>query len=124
VILIAITLIAAIAIAGFVFGLFGTFTSTAQVSITAVNCVQATGKCTLTFHNVGNSATTATGCSYSGQGGGAGTLTGAPITIGAGATVPANVCTAAAAFGTVGQAVSGSVSLSNGGSALFSGTWQ
>ncbi len=36
VILIAITLIAAIAIAGFVFGLFGSFTSNAQVSVTGV----------------------------------------------------------------------------------------
>ena len=40
VILIAITLIAAIAIAGFVFGLFGSFTSSARVSGFAIN-VQA-----------------------------------------------------------------------------------
>ncbi|MEM3671163.1 MAG: type IV pilin N-terminal domain-containing protein [Thermoprotei archaeon] len=37
VILIAITLIASIAIAGFVFGLFGSFTSTAQISVIATS---------------------------------------------------------------------------------------
>jgi flagellin-like protein len=38
VILIAITLIAAIAIAGFVFGLFGSFTSSPQLTSAAVSC--------------------------------------------------------------------------------------
>ena len=52
VILIAITLIASIAIAGFVFGLFGSFTSTAQISVIATyipaNLVSTTSGSTTT----------------------------------------------------------------------------
>src|SRR5437870_4250867 len=57
VILIAITLIAAIAIAGFVFGLFGSFTSSAQVSAGVTSCttanVGADLRCTLSVANTG-----------------------------------------------------------------------
>ena len=48
VILIAITLIAAIAIAGFVFGLFGSFTSSGQVSLLATNIPAPTTAAALT----------------------------------------------------------------------------
>ncbi|HXX72938.1 MAG TPA: archaellin/type IV pilin N-terminal domain-containing protein, partial [Candidatus Acidoferrales bacterium] len=64
VILIAITLIAAIAIAGFVFGLFGTFTSTAQVQASVTSCVQNAGGdelCNLVLTNSGNANTATTG---------------------------------------------------------------
>ena len=57
VILIAITLIAAIAIAGFVFGLFGSFTSNAQVTATAT-CVAGTAQpCTVYLSNTGTANT-------------------------------------------------------------------
>jgi archaeal type IV pilus assembly protein PilA len=58
VILIAITLIAAIAIAGFVFGLFGSFTSSAQVTATA-SCVAAgtPPTCTVSLSNTGTAST-------------------------------------------------------------------
>ena len=53
VILIAITLIAAVAIAGFVFGLFGSFTSTAQISVSASNCSISQHHCIVSFINTG-----------------------------------------------------------------------
>src|SRR5215471_8647997 len=65
VILIAITLIAAIAIAGFVFGLFGTFTTTAQVSASSVTCTHAgvgASNCVIVLSNTGNSPATAISC--------------------------------------------------------------
>ena len=57
VILIAITLIAAIAIAGFVFGLFGSFTSNAQVTATASCTAGASGTCTVNLSNTGTANT-------------------------------------------------------------------
>ena len=56
VILIAITLIAAIAIAGFVFGLFGSFTSNAQVTATAT-CKASGATCVVTLSNTGTANT-------------------------------------------------------------------
>ena len=137
VILIAITLIAAIAIAGFVFGLFGSFTASARVSVISANCaIGATNTyvCSLSLSNTGNAATALTSCSMTGAGGGAGTLAatgGIPLTIAAGATLPIDTDTITCAAPTAliallpsaGTSVSGSVSLSNGGSALFSATW-
>ncbi|MDG6980843.1 MAG: hypothetical protein JRN51_06980, partial [Nitrososphaerota archaeon] len=57
----AITRIAAIAIAGFVFGLFGSFTSGARVSGTAT-CPpgSTTGTCVVTLSNTGTAGTTVT----------------------------------------------------------------
>lgn len=58
VILIAITLIAAIAVAGFVFGLFGSFTSTPQLQATNVVCgttgTAAAVTCTFSLTNSGS----------------------------------------------------------------------
>jgi len=134
VILIAITLIAAIAIAGFVFGLFGTFTSTARIAATTVTCSHngATGGlayCQLTLTNTGNSAATAEGCSFTGtNGGGAGTLS-ASITVIAAETpsittsAPVTAYCVAAVATIQGTQATGSVGLSNGGSALFSGSF-
>src|SRR5712692_9050845 len=56
VILIAITLIAAIAIAGFVFGLFGSFTSSATVSVQVQTCAVTGLVCTLTVSNSGTAS--------------------------------------------------------------------
>src|SRR5208337_978130 len=66
VILIAITLIAAIAVAGFVFGLFGTFTSSATLSINSSTVVctvplAGVGTCTMTVDNTGSGATSLNG---------------------------------------------------------------
>jgi len=127
VILIAITLIAAIAIAGFVFGLFGTFTKTATVSASVTSCVYngAHEVCTLSAINSGTSNTLATSCSMTFGGV---TVTGAlafvapstSLTLTAGTTSYIS-CTGGGDAGS-GNAISGSMSTSNGGSVLFSGS--
>jgi flagellin-like protein len=132
VILIAITLIAAVAIAGFVFGLFGAFTSTAQVSITSVSCNASQKLCTLTLTNSGTAST------YSGT---SGTITfgGQTYTMQCGsATIssPVNTATVQISAGgsnqiscsfsgspQAGQQFVGTVSLGNGGQVQFSGTF-
>ena len=127
VILIAITLIAAIAIAGFVFGLFGSFTSVARVSASVTTCsysgVNTYVTCTLSMDNTGTANTVAVACSmtyggvtYTGTIGGTTTLT-------AGQT-ESTTCHNAAASPDPGAGVSivGSVSASNGGSIPYTGT--
>ena len=125
VILIAITLIAAIAIAGFVFGLFSGFTSTANVSVTLSNIPhgivtanQLTATNTGTANTMVNSMTLTYGgvtCSP--------TITATQITAGAGAIIipitALNTCVA----GTVGESYVGNLALSNGGQVPFSGTF-
>jgi len=131
VILIAITLIAAVAIAGFVFGLFGTFTKTAQVSLGAASCTDGVlgfrTACTLSWTNTGNANTATAGtCSIS-YGGttlqGAISAGGGTLASGASGSL---TCTANAGAGNpamvAGESASGAVSLTNGGSALFSGS--
>ena len=125
VILIAITLIAAIAIAGFVFGLFGSFTSSAQVSVASTALAGgAVPAGTLTAQNTGTSNANANGISltYGGQTCAA-AITGSPLLITAGAGgVPVPVTAGACAVvPTHGQAFTGSISLSNGGQVPFSG---
>jgi len=129
VILIAITLIAAIAIAGFVFGLFGSFTKTAQVSASVTNCswVSGTGEvCTLSMINSGAANTIANSCTmtYGGK-----TYTGTvsgTTTLTAGTTV-STICTASSSAPTsavdpgAGTTITGSVVASNGGSILWTG---
>jgi flagellin-like protein len=131
VILIAITLIAAVAIAGFVFGLFGTFTSTARVQANVTSCVAsgsgatAQETCNLLLTNTGNAnavATTSCSLTFAGK-----TVIG--VTSGAAVTsIPsggnaAAICTGAQGAGNsaaVGSQVTGSIILTNGGNALFS----
>ena len=130
VILIAITLIAAVAIAGFVFGLFGTFTKTASVSLGAASCTDAAPTvCTMSWTNTGNAATSIPGTCQVTEGGATYTGTAAFI-----APLPAGGVFVSGGAGSLtctgtntvvlgaGAAVSGSVSLGNGGSALFSGS--
>jgi len=128
VILIAITLIAAIAIAGFVFGLFGSFTSTARVTVNAVALVHgATPTGTMVAYNSGTSNANANGITltYGGQTCSA-AITGSPVLITAGLapgvtlTITAGSC-ATASVG--GQAVTGTLSMSNGAQVPFSGVF-
>jgi flagellin-like protein len=135
VILIAITLIAAIAVAGFVFGLFGTFTSTAQVQASVTSCVAsgsgatAQETCSLVLTNSGNANTLITGVCSLTFGGSTYTAT-ASATGTSTTTVPSGgsgtyQCQDAAGTGHsagAGSQVTGAVILSNGGNALFSGT--
>lgn len=149
VILIAITLIAAIAIAGFVFGLFGSFTSSAQVSVASVtipstglvatgSCLTATATgCPIALSNSGTANTYATGSatitfggktyglSVSGgatQGTCVGSTTQCPVN--AGTTVTLYLYTAALTASIAsGQQFVGSISTGNGASVSFSGTF-
>ena len=61
VLIIAVTLIAAVAIAGFVFGIFSSGASTAQVAVTAISCSASSKACTMTLTNTGNAITNAGG---------------------------------------------------------------
>jgi len=128
VILIAITLIAAIAIAGFVFGLFGSFTSTARVTVNAVALTHgATPTGTMTAYNSGTSNANANGITltYGGQTCPA-AITGAPVAITAGTapgiplTITAGSCSTASV---AGQSFTGMLSMSNGAQVPFSGVF-
>ncbi len=128
VILIAITLIAAIAIAGFVFGLFGSFTSSAHTSVSVTSCTAGGGNeaCLLSFLNSGTANTAATTvCSVTWGGAAhAGTMSGAAIVAGAiiANSVPVSgTCTVTGATAAAGQQVVGAVQLTNGGSVQFAG---
>ncbi|MGD1055194.1 MAG: archaellin/type IV pilin N-terminal domain-containing protein [Nitrososphaerales archaeon] len=127
VILIAITLIAAIAVAGFVFGLFGSFTSSAQISAVLVTCHNtAPANCAVSLQNTGSSNATPTACSLQIAGvATSGTTSTAAVTAGAGAI--AETCAlgaGGAAGGAIGSTAQGSFTLSNGASVTFTGTWQ
>jgi flagellin-like protein len=132
VILIAITLIAAIAIAGFVFGLFGSFTSSAQVSAQVTSCIAGPAAssannnvCTVVLTNTGTSNVAVTGGSVQ-IAGTAHTCNGALAlnTIAASSSAQFVCLQLAATPGqTVGSQAIGTVTLSNGASVPFSGTW-
>jgi len=132
VILIAITLIAAIAVAGFVFGLFGSFTSSVRVQVStetiyhgALGIGAAPPASTMLLLNTGTSNTNANGLTltYGGQSC-APAITGAPVAVTAGVapgvslTITVGSCTVAS---TAGESFSGLVSLSNGAQVPFSG---
>ena len=127
VILIAITLIAAIAIAGFVFGLFGSFTSSAQISAVAVTCSDSTGLCKVNLQNTGSANATPTACSV--QLSGISTLGTTAngndfkaVTAGGGAI--ANTCGVGAGLTqAIGSTAQGSFTMSNGASVPFTGVW-
>jgi flagellin-like protein len=141
VILIAITLIAAIAIAGFVFGIFGSFSSSATVTVTGVaipsgsgGAFPVTAGCSTTaatpyvsISNSGTGSTTVTGVSltYAGNTNRA-TLTG--CTIGAAGSSTATLYIVITGF-SPGAALKGiqfvgSISLGNGASISYTGTFQ
>jgi flagellin-like protein len=126
VILIAITLIAAIAIAGFVFGLFGSFTSSATVSVVSTNIPHAMTAFPanwVTAQNTGTSNTNVNSMTLT-YGGVTCSPAIAVATITAGTTQAISVtgigsCVAPAA----GVAFVGNLALSNGGQVPFSGAF-
>jgi flagellin-like protein len=134
VILIAITLIAAIAIAGFVFGLFGTFTSGQNLQLVGSACSATKGNavvfgtktannngCVLALTNTGGAAASVTACTIYGA---TGSAVGAPVTVAAGTTSAAPVIvecdTTGAATLTPGAAVSGQLVVASGSPMAFS----
>jgi flagellin-like protein len=125
VILIAITLIAAIAVAGFVFGLFGSFTSTARVSVEQAalphGIVSAAG---LTVMNTGTSNTVVNSMTLT-YGGVTcvPTITTTTATAGvSGIPVPITALGSCVA-GSSGETFVGSLATSNGAQVPFSGVF-
>jgi len=132
VILIAITLIAAIAIAGFVFGLFGSFTSTARVSVISTSLTHNAATPFMTgsinVQNIGTSNTNVNSMtvSYGGvqcapqiNGGNPQLVTAGVASVTVSLTA-VGTCTAAT---NAGEAFVGSLALSNGGQIPFSGVF-
>jgi len=132
VILIAITLIAAIAVAGFVFGLFGTFTASATLQLSVVSCVHgvagnAAGDayCELAITNTGGSSGSVTGCAIYGTTETSGAGTAPPSVVGT-VAVPAGTTSAAPVHVvcdgvalTAGAVVSGSLTVASGSPLAF-----
>lgn len=118
VILIAITLVAAVAIAGFVFGLFGTLSGGANIQVTGTVCSLGVGSCILTMTNTGSAPATANTCAIYGT---AGTPPGTAVVAGSSGTAVS--CVVVTTTFTVGEAVSGTVTMSNGITIPFSGVW-
>ena len=124
VILIAITLIASVGIGGFVFGLFGTFTSTAQVSAGTVTCSGTPEVCTISLQNIGSANTAITGvCTLNFAGGpypGTAALVSGSLNAGSSGAV---TCTGPAGQHAVsGTQITGYVTLGSGAEVLFAGT--
>jgi len=124
VILIAITLIASTAIAGFVFGLFGTFTSTAQVSAGTVTCSGTPEVCLVPLQNTGSGNTAITGvCNLAFAGGPyVGTAVMTSGSLGAGSSGVVSCTASGTSHAAAGTEITGSISLGNGAYVLFAGT--
>jgi len=133
VILIAITLIAAIAIAGFVFGLFGSFTSTARVSETGTALVHGTLAAgptgSITVMNTGTLNTNANSMTLT-WGGATCSPAMAVTTVNAGGALVTLTIAGVGSCGVApmtasnaGEAFTGSIALSNGGQIPFSGVF-
>jgi flagellin-like protein len=131
VVLIAMTLISAISVSGFIFGLFGSFTSTAQVQAQFTSCNGTGNTCTLTMYNSGTSNVnifTAQGCAsvtYAGTTVLASTCSGplGAVKVGAGSSLVVTI-TLPGNFNQVsGAQVTGSVNLSNSAVVIFAGTF-
>jgi len=125
VILIAITLIAAVAIATFVFGIFGTSASPATLSIvsSSVSCSHATGLCTMNVANGGTAGGSITGAGPGLGSGAAVTFTSTQASIPAGSpgqSVTIGMTVAAAA----GQTITGYLTQGNGPNLYFSAVVQ
>ena len=131
VILIAITLIAAVAIAGFVFGLFGSFTSTAQISVSSSNCTvsASTGdiSCNIYFLNTGTGTGSVSGASisYGGAGYIALTCPAAVTVVAGGSAVSYSPCTLATptTAASVNEAYTLEATASSGGQPLGAGAF-
>ena len=148
VLIIAVTLIAAVAIGGFVFGIFGTSSQAAQISVTGttltaagfgtgsagdITCVTtAPAAPYLTLTNSGSASAAVTGITIVWAGANNNYALHAATTCSVGAAGSTSAVTFAeftttpkTSVATVaGQTYSGTVTLSNGAQLLFTGTWQ
>ncbi len=146
VLIIAVTLIASVAIGGFVFGIFGSSSQSAQISVTntslaAANFLAAnagtTFTCsatfapgtTLTLTNAGTSGAAVTGATITWAGANNAFAPSAACPVGAAGSATATVYLVfttpqMTADAVAGQTYSGTVTLSNGATLLVTGTWQ
>ena len=148
VLIIAVTLIASVAIGGFVFGIFGQAQNSAQIAVTGealtaagfgtgtsgtITCVtsgQSTPYITLTNTGSGSAALATITLTWAGSNNAFGLTTAGTCSIGAAGTVSATtyaefVGTPKVSFlPTAGQDYTGTVTLTNGAQLLFTGTWQ
>ena len=121
VILIAITLISGVSMAGFSFGLFNTMGTTANITSVGVTCVagaSATSSCQVSLRNTGDASSAVLACS----------LAGAASAASGAATVPSGqvssaTCTGAPADTMPGETVQGTFTLSSGITVPFSGIY-
>jgi len=121
VILIAITLVSGVSMAGFSFGLFGTMSGNASITAIGVTCVAGsatTSACQVSLRNIGNAGAAVLSCS----------LSGALSTASGAATVPPGqtssaTCTGSPSTTLPGETVQGTISLSNGVAIPFSGIY-
>jgi flagellin-like protein len=124
VVLVAVTLVAATAIAGFIFGLMGTFTSTALVAAGASSCSGTPEVCTISLQNTGSANVGITGvCNV--RFGGNNYLSTAAILSGnlnAGNTASIGCTTPGSAHAISGIQIVGSVSIGNGAYVQFVAT--
>jgi len=129
VVLIAMTLISAIAVSGFVFGLFGTFTSSPEVQAQFTSCNGAGNTCTVTLYNSGSSNVSifsGAGCAtvtYGGITAEATSCASAGGKVVAGSSLVVTITVASNFNEPTGSQLTGSVALSNSAEALFSGTF-
>jgi len=119
IILIAITIVIAIAVAGWVFGLFGSYSRQGGVTIlaSASNCYSSTSttktldnSCIITVSNQGSTGVTVISASINGQ---QGTLA-ASVPVSAGTTATVSVSAASSQTLTSGETVNVQLGLSNG----------
>ena len=124
VLLIAITLIAAVGVGGFVFGLFGTFTSTAEVSAGVVTCSGTPEVCTMVLQNTGSGNTAITGVCNMNFAGGSYASNAAMVSgsLNSGSSGKVTCTGPGPQHATAGTEVTGYVTLGNGAEVLFAGT--
>ncbi|MDG6988556.1 MAG: type IV pilin [Nitrososphaerota archaeon] len=129
VLIIAATLIAFAAVLGYIFGIFGSSTNSANVTVSSASCVHGSTAttaptCTIYVTNSGSGSTSASGGSIT-YGGTSYTLTFASVSIPGGTTTPLTVGTitvSGTVSGSAGETFNGYISLANGAEASFTGT--
>ena len=124
VLLIAITLIAAVGLGGFVFGLFGTFTSTAEVTAGSVTCSGTPEVCTLVLENTGSGNAAIIGACDMNFAGGSYRSTAAIVSgsLNAGNSGTVTCTGPGSQHAALGTQVTGYVTLGSGAEVLFAAT--
>ena len=122
--LIAITLVSATAVSGFVFGMFGTYTNTAQLQLVSSICSTKSGTCTVSFQNTGTATGKVVGISISFGGTGYDMMTGCtelPVAVTPGSGPTAVTGCTFSGTATTGEQYTLSSMTSNGGQPLGAG---